>query len=88
MESALVSIITPTYNSSQFIAEAIRSVQAQSYGVWEIIVVDDCSTDDTITILSQFLATDKRSNFKLDSNSGTGIARNLGVEAHGKFIAF
>jgi glycosyltransferase involved in cell wall biosynthesis len=47
-------------------------VQAQSYGVWEIIVVDDCSTDDTITILSQFLATDKNeSNFKLDSDSGT-----------------
>jgi cellulose synthase/poly-beta-1,6-N-acetylglucosamine synthase-like glycosyltransferase len=63
MESALVSIIIPTYNSSQFIAEAIRSVQAQSYGVWEIIVVDDCSTDDTITILSQFLATDKQINF-------------------------
>jgi teichuronic acid biosynthesis glycosyltransferase TuaG len=90
MESALVSIIIPSYNSSQFIVEAIRSVQAQSYGFWEIIVVDDCSTDDTITILSQFVATDKRIQFfKLESNSGTGVARNLGVDkANGKFIAF
>jgi glycosyltransferase involved in cell wall biosynthesis len=53
MESALSIYL-------QFIVLTIHSVQAQSYGVWEIIVVDDCSTDDTITILSQFLATDKQ----------------------------
>jgi glycosyltransferase involved in cell wall biosynthesis len=64
MESALVSIITLLTILHNLLLEAIRSVQAQSYGVWEIIVVDDCSTDDTITILSQFLATDKNeSNF-------------------------
>lgn len=90
MESAVVSIIIPTFNSSHFISVAIRSVQAQSYTNWEIIVVDDCSTDGTTTIISQFVASDKRIQlFKLDTNSGTGVARNLGVEkANGKYIAF
>jgi glycosyltransferase involved in cell wall biosynthesis len=90
MESALVSIIIPAFNSSQFIAEAIQSVQAQSHPNWEILLVDDCSTDDTVAIISQFIVTDKRIHLlKLAVNSGTGVARKLGMEnAKGNYIAF
>ncbi|MGN0789375.1 MAG: glycosyltransferase family 2 protein, partial [Christensenellales bacterium] len=47
MAEKLVSIITPTYNCGKFIARTIDSVQAQTYGNWEMIIVDDCSQDDT-----------------------------------------
>lgn len=90
MESALVSIIIPTFNSSQFITAAIQSVQVQSFTNWEIMLVDDCSTDDTVAIVAQFVAADKRIQLiQLVENSGTGIARNVGVErAKGRYIAF
>ena len=90
MQMPLVSIITPTYNSEQFIESSIRSVQNQSYTNWEMIVVDDCSTDTTEQIISHFCQNDKRIQFyKLQKNSGPGIARNQALTlAKGRFIAF
>ncbi|MDG2433119.1 glycosyltransferase family 2 protein [Flavobacterium sp.] len=90
MESALVSVIIPTFNSAQFIAEAIQSVQLQSYANWEIIVVDDASQDTTVTIVSELIKADARIQlYQLAQNSGTGVARNLGLEkAKGKYLAF
>lgn len=86
----LVSIITPTFNSEKFIAETIISVQQQTYANWEMIVVDDCSTDKTEEIISHFAKQDPRIKFiPLQKNSGAGVARNLAVQmAKGRFIAF
>jgi glycosyltransferase involved in cell wall biosynthesis len=90
MESPLVSVIIPTFNSEKFISEAILSVQNQDYTNWEIILVDDCSTDATLSIVSELALNDKRIKYaKLAENSGTGVARNSALaEANGKFIAF
>ena len=54
--TGLVSVVMPTYNSAEFIEESIRSVQAQSYRDWELILVDDCSTDDTEPIVARLAA--------------------------------
>jgi glycosyltransferase involved in cell wall biosynthesis len=51
MKTSLVSIIIPTFNSEKFILEAIQSVQNQTYENWELILVDDCSSDNTVAIL-------------------------------------
>lgn len=90
METALVSIITPCFNSDKFIAETIQSVQNQSYPNWEMIIVDDRSTDKTITIIEQFAINDGRIRFfQLQKNSGAGIARELALsKATGDYIAF
>ncbi len=84
----LVSIITPTYNCGRFIAETINSVLAQTYSNWEMIIVDDCSTDDTKTVVERF--DDPRIRYIcLESNSGAAIARNTALKsAKGKWIAF
>ena len=86
----LVSIITPSYNSAKYIAEAIESVQNQTYTNWEMIIVDDCSSDETEQIIAPFLKKDIRIKFyKLDQNSGAGVTRNFAVEkASGNYIAF
>ena len=88
--SPLVSIITPTFNSEKFISETIKSVQDQTYENWEMIIVDDCSSDKTTEIVELASNNDKRIKpFKLEKNSGAGIARNTAVEkASGKYIAF
>ena len=88
--SYLVSIITPSYNSEKFIAETIRSVQNQSYTNWEMIIVDDCSSDRTESIISDFINDDPRISFyQLQKNSGAGVARNQAVDlAKGRYIAF
>lgn len=85
----LVSIIMPSYNTGHFIKETIESVLAQSYPAWELIIVDDCSTDDTDDVVSQYLA-DKRIRYiKNDTNSGAAVSRNRALrEAKGKWIAF
>ena len=88
--SELVSIITPTYNAEKFIIETLKSVQNQTYQNWEMILVDDASTDETVKIISDFAEKDSRIKlFKLEKNSGNGFARNIALEkAVGKYIAY
>jgi len=90
MEKSLVSIITPCFNSEKFISETIHSVQNQTYQNWEMIVVDDCSTDQTATIIEQFVKNDARIRFfQLEKNSGAGIAREMALsQAKGDYISF
>lgn len=86
----LVSIITPTYNSEKFITETIQSVQNQTYANWEMLIVDDCSSDKTVAIIQQFMEDDHRIHLiRLNKNSGAGVARNTALQiAKGRFIAF
>lgn len=88
--SELVSIITPTYNAEKFITETLKSVQNQTYQNWEMILVDDASTDETVKIISDFAKKDSRIKlFKLEKNSGNGFARNIALEkAVGKYVAY
>ena len=86
----VVSIITPTFNSSQFICETIESIINQTYPYWELLITDDCSNDKTIDIIQKYILQDSRIKlFKLDKNSGAGICRNNSIMmATGRFIAF
>lgn len=88
--SNLVSIIVPVYNSEKFINDTIRTVQEQTYEKWELILVNDCSTDDSIRIIEEYAKEDKRIKLiNLDSNSGAAIARNTGIkQSKGRYIAF
>lgn len=90
MDKNLVSIITPTYNCGRFIEETIRSVQAQTYTHWEMLIVDDCSTDNTAEVLQPLLAADTRLHYhRLDVSSGAAVARNTALRmAQGRYIAF
>ena len=85
----LVSIIMPSYNTGRFIKETIESVLAQSYPTWELIIVDDCSTDNTDEVVNQYLADERIRYIKNDTNSGAAVSRNRALrEAKGKWIAF
>ena len=86
----LVSIITPNWNCAKFICETIKSVQKQSYTNWEMIIVDDCSTDESDNIIKPFLIEDKRIRLLRNRrNSGAALSRNYALrEAKGKWIAF
>lgn len=85
-----VSIITPAFNSEKFIAETILSVQNQTYQNWEMIIVDDCSTDKTAEIIHSFQENDSRIIcFRNEINKGSAYSRNLALrKAKGKWIAF
>lgn len=89
MES-LVSIITPTYNCGSFIGDTIKSVQGQTYKNWEMIIVDDCSTDDTSKIVKHYSQKDNRIQYVcLEKNSGAAVARTKAMElAKGNYMAF
>ncbi len=85
----LVSIIMPSYNTAKFISETITSVLAQTYPNWELIIVDDCSTDDTDAVIRPYLADDRIRYIKNEKNSGAAVSRNRALrEAKGKWIAF
>jgi glycosyltransferase involved in cell wall biosynthesis len=88
--SELVSIITPTFNAEKYIRATLQSVLNQSYQNWEMILVDDASTDLTVSIIEEFAQKDIRIKlFKLAENSGNGFARNVALEkAAGKYIAY
>lgn len=86
----LVSIITPTYNCGKFIGETIESVLKQSYQNWEMVIVDDCSKDNTKEVVEKYIEKDKRIKYHLlDTNSGAAVARTKAMElAQGKYMAF
>ena len=86
----LVSIIMPAYNCEKFIGKAIDSVIDQTYNNWEIIVVDDCSTDKTVDVVMEYIKKEPRIKLaKLDKNSGAAAARNKAMElASGRYMAF
>lgn len=88
MEKGLVSIIMPSWNTAHYIAESIRSVINQTYTNWELLVVDDCSNDNTDEIVLSF--NDNRIRyFKNDKNCGAALTRNRALrEAKGEWIAF
>jgi len=89
MES-LVSIITPNFNASKFVVDCLKSVQNQTYGNWEMIIIDDASTDNSVAIIENCISGDDRIRLvKLNENSGPAVARNVGIEASkGDYIAF
>jgi teichuronic acid biosynthesis glycosyltransferase TuaG len=90
MNTSLVSIITPTYNSEKFIIETIQSVQNQSYTNWEMIIVDDCSSDNTSSRVLAISKNDSRIQFfQLEKNLGTGATRDFALsKASGRYITF
>ncbi|MEM5947468.1 glycosyltransferase family 2 protein [Spirochaetia bacterium 38H-sp] len=90
MSDKLVSIVMPVYNSSRFIEDTLNSVLAQTYSNWELIAVDDCSTDDSYEILKKYADKDKRITvLRLEKNSGAAVARNRAIDvARGDYIAF
>lgn len=86
----LVSIIMPSFNCGKYVEETIRSVQAQTYQNWEIIFMDDCSTDDTLRLVSGLREKDSRIRlFQNKFNSGAAVSRNNALrEAKGRWVAF
>lgn len=84
----LASIVMPSYNTGRFIRETIESVLQQTYINWELIIVDDCSKDNTLDILAQY--EDKRIKVLVnEKNSGAAVSRNRAIaEAKGEWIAF
>ena len=86
----LVSIITPSFNSARFIEECILSVISQTYKNWEMLIVDDCSQDNSVDIISKFSNNETRIRlFRLEKNVGPAEARNIAIRnASGKYIAF
>ena len=90
MIKGLVSVIMPTYNCGKFIGETIESIQAQTYSDWEIIIVDDCSKDDTKSIVDAYMEKDSRIKYHcLETNSGAAVARTTAMRlAEGEYMAF
>lgn len=90
MQEGLVSIVTPVYNAEKFISETIDSVIMQTYENWELILVDDCSSDKSASIIDKYVKNDSRVKYiKNKENSGAAVSRNAGIElANGQYIAF
>lgn len=89
-DCGLVSIITPSYNSANFVADTIEAVLKQTYPYWELLITDDCSTDNSVEIIEEYTRKDSRIKLrKLEKNCGAGICRNKSIEAaKGRYIAF
>ncbi|MDT2833548.1 glycosyltransferase [Vagococcus carniphilus] len=84
---SLISVILPTFNSERTLDRTIKSILAQTYKEFELIIIDDGSTDDTLFLVSKYR--DKRIKYFFQKNSGQGIARNKGIKkANGKYIIF
>lgn len=90
MKQPLVSIITPCYNCGRFIAETIESVQAQTYPNWEMFILDDGSTDDSIAIAQRYAQQDGRIHVSENpENLGAAKTRNRAIEmSRGEYLAF
>lgn len=86
----MVSVIMPAFNAAEYITETIFSVQRQTHEEWELLVVDDASTDNTSEVVTALQKEDERIKYySLPANQGAGFARNIGIKAAtGDFIAF
>lgn len=88
-KDGLVSIIMPCYNGSPFLSETISSVLAQTYQDWELLVVDDESTDFSLDIVKAYMANDDRITYLTQENSGSASSRNMAIKvSSGRYIAF
>ena len=88
MIDGLVSVITPCYNGERFLADTIESVLAQTHAGWELLIIDDGSSDRTPDIARQYAARDARVRFIAQENAGAASARNAGLRlARGRYIA-
>lgn len=88
---SIVSVIMPCYNAGLYIEQAIKSVLAQTFKDWELLIIDDCSTDHSASIIKRYQEQDSRIRyFETDRPSGSpAIPRNIGIEnAKGKYFAF
>lgn len=85
-----VTIVTPVYNSAEFLGETIESVIGQSFSDWEMVAVDDCSLDGSSELVRRYAEKDSRIRLiQLERNSGAAVARNIAIEeAKGRYIAF
>lgn len=89
MIDGLVSIIMPSWNTEKFIGESIQCVVDQTYKNWELLIVDDCSTDNTDEVVKLYLKDPRIKYFKNEKNNGAAFTRNRAMrEAHGEWIAF
>lgn len=88
-KNTLVSVITPAYNCASIIGETIESVLSQTWSNWEMIIVNDCSTDNTAEIVRFYMSADNRIKLiNLERNSGSAIARNTAIaNSSGRYIA-
>jgi glycosyltransferase involved in cell wall biosynthesis len=90
MQDVLISIITPNYNCERFIAQTIESVLAQTYKNWEMLIVDDCSTDGSYERALEYATKDSRIKvYRIERNSGAAVCRNKAIElSQGNYLAF
>ena len=86
----LISVIMPAYNSAKYIEQSIKSVQGQSYENWELLVIDDASSDETTVIIKDLAKEDCRIKLHVnDSNQGTAWCRNYAAQiSQGEFVAY
>ncbi len=87
---SLVSIVTPVFNSERFLRDTIQSVQSQSYGDWELLLIDDASTDGSVAVIQTAQNEDTRIKLlQNERNMGAGYSRNQGIKAAtGEYVAF
>jgi teichuronic acid biosynthesis glycosyltransferase TuaG len=84
-----VSVVTPAWNAASYIGETIASVRAQTFADWELLIVDDGSTDGTVAIVERAAAEDGRIRLLHQSHAGPSAARSLAMsQANGRFFAF
>lgn len=90
MDKNIVSIITPTYNSGKFIGSTIDSIKSQTFRDWELLITDDCSTDETWALVRKAAELDSRIKpIRLAKNSGAAVSRNNSIQrANGRYLAF
>jgi teichuronic acid biosynthesis glycosyltransferase TuaG len=90
LNDAFVSIITPAYRAADFVGQTIQSAQSQDYVQWEMLIVDDCSPDETCARVEALAAKDPRVRLiRQQANAGPAVARNVALEhAQGRYIAF
>ena len=86
----LVSIVVPVYNAEKFLKDTIQTVLEQTYPNWELLLVDDCSNDNSVDIIKEYVKDDKRIRLlKNEKNSGAALTRNHGIkEAKGTYLCF